>query len=108
MQEYQLVKYIPIGGLVSLAINETETYLLVTSHSGIGVFDLFSGERLARLNHEIYPENGKIKGIPPFSTGVVDVIEYDFENELVVYSNSSKYKVIGTSDTVTILKSVSE
>ena len=105
MGEFKLRVHIPIGGLVSLAIDSMETLLFVTTHSGRGVFELDSGKKVARLQDETYPENGEIKGIAPFSTSMVNVSEFDFENELIVYSKNKKYKVVGCSDTISVYKS---
>ncbi len=102
MEEYQFKFNIITGGLVGLAINSEEKYLLVVTHSGRGVYDLNSGDRIARDYEVIYPNNSKIDGIPPFSQKSIQLNEYDFENDLVFHSPSGKLKITGESDNITV------
>ena len=68
--------------------DDEETYLLVVTHSGRSLYDLFSGERIARDHDVVYPEDGIIEGIGPLTGQSISVDEYDFENDLVIDSHS--------------------
>ena len=91
-----------MGGLVALTFDENEQYLFVCSHSGRGIYDLATGERISRDYEVIYPQNGSIDGIGPLNRINLQVSEYDFENQLIVLSPSGKYRALGESDNIII------
>ncbi len=91
-----------VGGLVALAFARSERYLLVVTHSGRGVFDLDTGERIARDSAVLYPEHGAIVGIGPLSGELVPVASYDFENDLTLSSESGRYRVVAYSSFIAV------
>ena len=54
-----------VGGLSDMGLDTTERYLLTASTSGRGVFDLHTGQRVARDCEvdKAYAENGELEGI---------------------------------------------
>jgi hypothetical protein len=97
MDEYKLRHGIVTGGLVALAFDPNEKYLFVVTHSGRGVYDINTGERIARDYEVKYPEHGIIPGIGPLNGNIVTVVEYDFKRDLTILSKSGKYRAIGES-----------
>lgn len=91
-----------VGGLVALGFAHADRYLLVVTHSGRGVFDLDTGERVARDNAVLYPERGSIPGIGPLQGEPVAVAEYDFEHDLVLVSESGRYRAVADSSFVAV------
>ena len=73
-----------IGGVIALGIDPSSTWLLIVSHSGRGLIDLNTGEKVARDEKPAYPENEKIEGIGPLKgTSIsVTVIEVPFKGPI--------------------------
>src|SRR5438270_11848300 len=64
-----------VGGLVAVGFDPTARYLLTVSHSGRGVFDTVSWNRVARDVSIAYPENGVVEGIGPIAGQRIKVRE---------------------------------
>ena len=58
-------RYLLLGGLVAMGIDPSGRYLLAVSHSGRGVFDTSTWERVARDYSLAYPVKGIAIGIGP-------------------------------------------
>ena len=91
---------IHIGGFVAMAVDPNEAYLLVVTHAGRGVFELASGKRIARDASVLYPSNGCILGIGPFSGQNVSVVEYDFETPCELVTQSNQYRIVAESSEI--------
>jgi hypothetical protein len=52
--------------------------MLTVSHSGRGVIDLATRERVARNTSPVFPENGKVEGIGPILGEPIRVTEIDY------------------------------
>jgi hypothetical protein len=87
--------YLHIGGLVAMAFSADEGLLFVVTHSGRGIFDLTTGERVARDYEETYPKDGAIDGIGPLAGISIEVAEYNLEDDLVLISPSGTFRVTG-------------
>ena len=97
MTKYSAKHGLHIGGLVALAFAGADHYLLVVTHSGRGVFDLDSGECVARDRTVLYPQEGSIAGLGPLQGEPITVAEYNFEDDLVLESENGRYRVVGDS-----------
>jgi hypothetical protein len=76
--EAKMTENISIGGMVAGGFDATGRYLLTVSHSGRGVFDASSWERVARDSSTAYPEAGFALGIGPLEGVAVRVREIDY------------------------------
>ncbi|MEX0726212.1 MAG: hypothetical protein WD065_08085 [Planctomycetaceae bacterium] len=65
IRQSSMTKHLFIGGLVAAGFDASGAYLLTVSHSGRGVFETTTWERVARDIHLAYPENGRAIGIGP-------------------------------------------
>jgi len=75
-----MVKYLFIGGLVAAGFDPTGRYLLTVSHSGRGVFETETWQRVARDLVLAYPQNGFTTGIGPIEGQSIRVIEMDYDS----------------------------
>ena len=64
-----------VGGLVAAGFDKTKRYLLTISHSGRGVFDTATWQKVARGSELAYPIDGIGIGIGPIDGEKVTVIE---------------------------------
>jgi hypothetical protein len=60
---------------------------LTISHSGRGVFDTATWERVARDSRLAYPENGRASGIGPIQAVSIPVHEIDYNTEQLRFSS---------------------
>jgi hypothetical protein len=74
-------KILNIGGLVAIGFDPTGRYLLVISHSGRGVFDTQTWERIARDPELAYPDAGTAVWIGPLAGQRLPVTEIDYATE---------------------------
>lgn len=105
MTAYTLRHDIPIGGFVAMGVDLDERFLFVITHSGRGVFDIATAERVTRDYAVVYPTHGEVPGIGPFAGHAVSVAEYDFANALVLVSPSGRYKFVGESTGIRVYES---
>ena len=70
--------YLHIGGLIAMGFDSSGRYLLTVSHSGRGVYDRTTWQRVARDYELSYPEQGKVMGIGPIAGEAIEVTEKDY------------------------------
>ena len=68
-----------VGGVVAIGFDPTGRYALVVSHSGRGVFDTTTWQRVARDSALAYPENGEADGIGPLAGKRLKVSEISYD-----------------------------
>lgn len=68
-----------IGGLVAVGFDPTGRYLLTVSHSGRGVYDVSSWQRVARDASPAYPVGGMVEGIGPIAGQHLAAVEIDYD-----------------------------
>lgn len=71
--------HLHIGGLVAVGVDSTGRYLLTVSHSGRGVFDTRTWQRVARDPALAYPVDGQVMGIGPLAGQEIVVKEIDYD-----------------------------
>lgn len=97
------VSYLDIGGVVALGFDPTGRHLLVVSHSGHGVFDTTSWQRVASDLTLAYPDEGVAEGIGPLAGQRIPITELDYSTgTLHVRSPHGDYELSYESGTVTI------
>src|SRR4051812_12593163 len=69
-----------VGGVVAIGFDPTGRYALVISHSGRGVFDTQTWQRVARDPALAYPENGEAEGIGPLKGQRLKVSEINYDD----------------------------
>ena len=74
------VTYLHVGGLVAMGFDPGGRYVLTVSHSGRGVFDTLTWQRIARDPALAYPENGEALGIGPLAGKRIKVSELDYKS----------------------------
>ncbi len=72
-KHWEHVIHQPTGGLTEFGFSEDESYFLVCSHAGRGLFDCSNGQRVARDYDPHYPERESnagryVEGIGPLSS----------------------------------------
>ncbi len=75
------VAYLHVGGLVAIGFDPSGRYVLTVSHSGRGVFDTLTWQRVARDPALAYPEDGEAVGIGPLAGQRIKVSELDYDSE---------------------------
>lgn len=64
---WKLIRFLHVGGLSDMGFDPTERYVLIASSSGLGLFDLTDGARVARNSHfergYADPDSGTVEGI---------------------------------------------
>jgi len=68
-----------VGGLVAVGVDPSGRYLLTISHSGRGVFDTSTWDRIARDTDLAYPVDGEAVGIGPLEGQTIPVKEIDYD-----------------------------
>lgn len=81
-------KHFGIGGMIAGGFDASGKYLLTVSHSGRGVYDTATWEKLIRDYEPMYPENGQVPGIGPIAGMLIPVTEMDYDTGSVVFSNA--------------------
>lgn len=74
-----IVAQLHVGGLVAVGVDSSDRYLLTVSHSGRGVFDTSTWQRVARDSALAYPVDGQAIGIGPLAGQTIPVREIDYE-----------------------------
>ncbi len=98
-----MTKHLFIGGLVAAGFDPDGNYLLVVSHSGRGVYDTRSWERVARDRELSYPEGGYAGGIGPIATIAVPVREINDETGVLHFITADgRYSVWYNEGTLTV------
>ncbi len=69
-----------VGGVVAIGFDRAGKYALVVSHSGRGVFDTQTWQRVARDSALAYPENGEAEGIGPLAGQRLKVSEINYDD----------------------------
>jgi hypothetical protein len=96
-------KYLFVGGLMAMGLDETGQYLLTVTHSGRGVFDTRTWERVARDAQLAYPTEHMAEGIGPLAGKRIGVAERDEEHErIVLQSRAGDFALIGQSDGIEV------
>jgi hypothetical protein len=98
-----MTKHLFIGGLVAAGFDTSGTYLLTISHSGRGVFDTATWERVVRDSHLSYSEKGLAIGIGPIQGLSIPVHEIDYDTEQLRFSSpDGKLNFVYEEGTLTI------
>jgi hypothetical protein len=79
-----------IGGMIAGGFDATGRYLLTVSHSGRGVYDTATWEKLVRDYDDAYPENGCVPGIGPIAGELIPVTELDYDTGVLAFSNADE------------------
>ncbi len=96
-------KFLFVGGLVAMGFDNTGKYLLTVSHSGRGVFDTNTWERVARDSELAYPDQDIAIGIGPIEGQNLTVISRDENrNEMDLRSPNNDCFLHGESDGITV------
>jgi hypothetical protein len=97
--------YLHVGGLVAIGFDAASQYVLTASHSGRGVFDTRTWQRVARDSEPAYPEDGMVAGIGPLAGQLLPVTELDYLTErLEVVSPDGVYKLSYAEGMVSVSK----
>jgi hypothetical protein len=92
-----------VGGLVAIGFDATGRYLLTVSHSGRGVFDTETWQRVGRDAELAYPVNGVAVGIGPLSGKRLSVTEIDYATgELNIASPTGAFTIRYESGIITV------
>jgi hypothetical protein len=92
-----------VGGVVAIGFDPTGRYMLVVSHSGRGVFDTRTWQRVARDSALAYPENGEADGIGPLAGQRLKVSEINYDDgTLQVVSPSGDVAVSYSEGTIDV------
>jgi hypothetical protein len=89
---------INLGGMVAGGFDDTGKYLLTVSHSGRGVFDSDTWERVARDSTTAYPEGGLSLGIGPLEGVTVRVHEIDYTTGVLQFMSPDNSKQLRYSE----------
>ena len=82
-----MTKHLLIGGLVPAGFDPMDAHLLTVSHSGRGVFDATSWERVARDSQLAYPKESRSSGIGPIEGVSILVNEIDYKTGHLRFSS---------------------
>jgi hypothetical protein len=82
-----MTKRLFIGGMVAGGFDCTGKYLLVVSHSGRGVFEVGTWQRVARDAARAYPDASVAVGIGPISEERIAVHEIDCGTGVLVFAS---------------------
>ncbi len=104
MENYIRKYYIPLGGLTNFGLSDDEKYILIFTHQGCGVIELETGNKIARAVDYMYPEMDIVEGVGPLENQKTRIFPYDFINNLIVFSNDKRYKLIGESSGIDVKK----
>jgi hypothetical protein len=85
----KMKKILHVGGVIALGFDPTESFLLVVSHSGRGVYETASWSRVARDSALAYPENNQAIGIGPIAGMTIPITELDYDTEKLKASSPS-------------------
>ena len=95
--------YLHVGGLVAIGFDAASRYVLTVSHSGRGVYDTRTWERVARDGERAYPEDGSVAGIGPLAGQLLTVTELNYETgELDVVSPDRAFRLFYTEGMVSV------
>ncbi len=82
-----MTKVLFVGGMIAGGFDSVGRYLLTVSHSGRGLFEIGSWQRVARDTTRAYPEHGVVMGIGPLEGVAVQVREIDYATEVLSFSS---------------------
>ena len=92
-----------IGGLVAIGFDATGRYILTISHSGRGVFDMNTWQRVARDPSPAYPLDGVAVGIGPIAGQSLPVSEINYDDgTLKVKSPNGEFALTYSEGVVTV------
>jgi len=87
-----------------MGFDATGRFLLTVSHSGRGVFEVGTWERVARDTKLAYPDAGKAIGIGPIAGETIKVLELDDTQERIrMRSPDGRFELRGESDGIVII-----
>ena len=90
-----------------MGFDVTGRFLLTVTHSGRGVFEVGSWERVARDKTLAYPDAGKAVGIGPIDGQLIEVSERDErQDQITMRSPDGRFELLGESDGITITEPV--
>ena len=96
-------RHIAIGGMVAGGFDSVGRYLLTVSHSGRGVFDTETWQRIARDPFPTYPEKGEILGIGPLTGMRIPIFEMNYDTETLAFASPDGSILVSYSEgTMTI------
>jgi hypothetical protein len=94
---------IAIGGMIAGGFDSTGRYLIMVSHSGRGVFDTETWQRVARDPQSIYPEKGAIGGIGPLAGMRIPIHEINYDTATLAFTSPDGLTSVSYSEgTMTI------
>jgi len=92
-----------IGGVVAAGFDAAGKYLLVVSHSGRGVFEVGTWDRITRDATLAYPEAGVAIGIGPIAGEKIAVREIDYWTGVLEFpSPDGRWSLLYSEGTMTI------
>ena len=74
------VAILNIGGLVAVGFDATGQFMLTISHSGRGVYDTVTWQRVARDGSLAYPSDGVAIGIGPIDVERIPITEINYDS----------------------------
>lgn len=95
--------YLHLGGLVAVGFDPAERFLLVVSHSGRGVFDTNTWQRVARDALLAYPNKGYVGGIGPIEGVAIAVTELASEDATLVRSPTGRISLECTPSGIQVI-----
>src|SRR5687768_10562919 len=91
-----------VGGLVAVGVDPSGQYLLTVSHSGRGVFDTQTWQRVTRDNELAYPIDGRAIGIGPLSDQRIPVAEIDYDTSTMNGAIVDNFRISYKDGVVTV------
>lgn len=96
--------YLNIGGVVAIGFHGN--YMLVISHSGSGLYEIGSWDKVARDRCLNYPIDGSVTGFGPIDKRRVSVQELNYSTEeLATATPDGQYLLHYSEGIITIRKS---
>lgn len=95
-----------VGGLVAVGVDKAGRYFLTVSHSGRGVFDTGSWQRVARDTELAYPINGRAVGIGPLAGHELSVAEIDYSTSTLDAVEVGGHFVVSYAEGIIIIDSL--
>ena len=100
-----LFKYLHIGGLCAMGFDSSGKFLLVVSHSGRGLYDTQTWEKIDRDYEIVYPKPDYlfVQGIGEINHQLIPVVDRLYlQNEMILMTWDGQYQLNGDSDGISI------
>ncbi len=97
-----------VGGVVAIGFDKNNNYMIVVSHSGLGVYDTNGWSLCARNSDLAYPENGYVTGIGPIDGTRIKVVEKNYDNDSLTLSSPDGCWEIKYEDGTIIIESTQQ